>query len=164
MYNQMRKRKAFETKVDVEEFGRIQEELPESHRMTTLICEQHEVPVAGIVFSAMGDSAIYLLGATSDSGLNSKGAYLLQWKLVQWLKEGGFKHYDLGGIDPERNPGVYHFKSGLSGTDVCHLNPLVACNSVASSAIVWAGGVAHRKLHGCISTLRRAYALSPLAI
>jgi len=34
-------------------------------------------PVAGLVASAMGDTAIYLLGATSDKGLNSKGAYLL---------------------------------------------------------------------------------------
>ncbi len=90
MYNQMRKRKTFETTVDVEEFGRIQEDLPETHRMRILICEQDGVPVAGLVASAMGDSAIYLLGATSDDGLNAKGAYLLQWTLIQWLKENGY--------------------------------------------------------------------------
>ena len=83
----MRKRKTFETTVDVEEFGRIQEDLPECHRMRILICEDRGVPVAGLVASAMGDSAIYLLGATSDGGLNSKGAYLLQWTLIKWLKE-----------------------------------------------------------------------------
>ena len=74
--------------------------------------------MAGLVASAMGDSAVYLLGATSDSGLNSKGAFLLQWTWIQWLKENGCESYDLGGIDPERNPGVYHFKSGLAGLDV----------------------------------------------
>ena len=57
--------------------------------------------MAGLVASAMGDSAIYLLGATSDDGLNSKGAYLLQWTLIQWLKENGIRWYDLGGIDPK---------------------------------------------------------------
>ena len=36
----MRKRKTFETTVDVEEFGRIQEDLPETHRMRILICEK----------------------------------------------------------------------------------------------------------------------------
>ena len=144
MYNQMWKRKAFETTVDVEEFGRLQEDLPEAHRMRILICEQDGVPVAGLVASAMGDSAIYLLGATSDDGLNAKGAYLLQWTLIQWLKENGYKWYDLGGIDPEGNPGVYSFKRGLSGTDVSQLTPLVACNSVVSSAIVRASLAAHR--------------------
>jgi len=136
MYSQMRERKAFESTVDIEEFGRIQEDLPEAQRMQVMICEQEGIPVAGMVSSKMGDSAIYLLGATSDNGLNSKGAYLLQWTLIQRLKENGAKWYDLGGIDPEQNPGVYHFKSGLSGIDVSQLAPLVACNSVVSSTIV----------------------------
>ena len=163
IYNQMWNRKGFETTVDVEEFGRIQENLPESHRMRTLICKQGGVPVAGIVASAMGESAIYLLGATSDDGLNSKGSYLLQWTLVQWLQENGFQYYDLGGIDPERNPGVYHFKSGLSGTDVSHINPLIACNRMVTSAIVRVGEAAHSALRGCMSRLRRARVLTPSA-
>jgi lipid II:glycine glycyltransferase (peptidoglycan interpeptide bridge formation enzyme) len=146
MYHQMWKRKAFQTTVDVEEFGRLQEDLPETHRMRILTCEQDGVPVAGLVASAMGDSAIYLLGATSDKGLNARGAYLLQWTLIRWLKENGFKRYDLGGIDPEGNPGVYSFKRGLSGTDVSQLTPLVACNSLVSSAIVRASLAAHRAL------------------
>ena len=41
--------------------------------MRILICEDKGVPVAGLVASAMGDSAIYFLGATSNDGLNSKG-------------------------------------------------------------------------------------------
>jgi CelD/BcsL family acetyltransferase involved in cellulose biosynthesis len=122
--------------VDVEEFGRIQEDLPEAHRMRVLLCMDGDAPVAGLVASTMGDSAVYLLGATSDEGLNSKGAYLLQWALIKWLKENGFRWYDLGGINPERNPGVYHFKKGMSGADVCRVSPLVACSSVVSSAVV----------------------------
>ncbi len=147
VYNQMRKRKAFETTVDVEEFGRIQETLAESQRMRILICEDKGVPVAGLVASAMGDSAIYLLGATSDNGLKSKGAYLLQWTLIKWLKEHGVRWYDLGGIDPERNPGVYSFKRGFSGIDVTQINPLVACDSMVSSTIVKAGLAMRRSLH-----------------
>jgi hypothetical protein len=144
MYKQMRSRKTFESTVDIDEFERIQEDLPETHRMRILICEQEGVPVAGVVAAAMGDSAIYVLGATSDKGLDAKGSYLLQWTLIQWLKERGISRYDLGGIDPQQNPGVYHFKRGLSGTDVCQLNPLVACESALSSAVVRAGVVASR--------------------
>jgi lipid II:glycine glycyltransferase (peptidoglycan interpeptide bridge formation enzyme) len=154
MYNEMWKRKAFETTVDIEEFGRLQADLPEAHRMRILICEQNGIPVAGVVASAIGDSAIYVLGATSDDGLNAKGAYLLQWTMVQWLKENGFKWYDLGGIDPEGNPGVYSFKRGLSGADVYQLTPFVACNSVVSSAIVRASLTARQVIRG-LATLRR---------
>jgi len=136
IYNQMRKRKTFETTVDVEEFGRIQEDLPKSQRMRILICQDKGAPVAGLVTSAMGDSAIYLLGATNDEGLKAQGAYLLQWTMIKWLKENGIRWYDLGGIDPEQNPGVYSFKRGFSGADLTQINPLVACRSVVSSAIV----------------------------
>jgi lipid II:glycine glycyltransferase (peptidoglycan interpeptide bridge formation enzyme) len=139
LYQEMRRRKTFETTVDAEEFGRIQADLPEPLRMRVLICMSQGVPVAGLVAAPMGDSAIYVLGATGDDGLNSKGAYLLQWTLISWLKENGYRWYDLGGIDPKRNPGVYHFKSGLSGADACRLSPFVACSSAASSAVVRAG-------------------------
>ncbi|HEV2397913.1 MAG TPA: peptidoglycan bridge formation glycyltransferase FemA/FemB family protein [Candidatus Sulfotelmatobacter sp.] len=139
MYRQMRDRKPFETSVNIEEFAEIQANLPEAQRMQVLICRQNDVPVAGIVASPMGDSAIYLLGATSDDGLTAKGSYLLQWTLIQWLKEKGVRWYDLGGIDPDKNPGVYHFKRGLSGTDIRQLTPFTSCTNTLSSAVVKAG-------------------------
>ena len=162
LYLEMRQRKNFETTVDVEEFRRIQDNLPESQRMQILICRNQGIPVAGLVASAMGDTAIYLLGATSDAGLNSKGAYLLQWTMIRWLKENGIRWYDLGGIDPEGNPGVFSFKRGLSGLDVCQINPLVASDSAVSSAIVKAGLVMRRTLRGSLSLRSVARSLKPL--
>jgi lipid II:glycine glycyltransferase (peptidoglycan interpeptide bridge formation enzyme) len=156
IYNQMRKRKGFETTVDVNEFGSIQEALGESQRMRILICEDQGVPIAGLVASAMGDSAIYLLGATSDDGLKSKGAYLLHWTLIAWLKENGIRWYDLGGIDPEKNPGVYSFKKGFSGVDICQVSPLVASESAVSSGIVKAGFAIERTLRGSLGRLNPA--------
>jgi lipid II:glycine glycyltransferase (peptidoglycan interpeptide bridge formation enzyme) len=153
IYNQMRKRKTFETTVDVEEFGRIQENLAEPHRMRTLICEDKGVAVAGLVVSAMGDSAIYLLGATSGDGMKSQGAYLLHWTAIQWLKERGIRWYDLGGIDPIANPGVYSFKKGFSGADVYQLNPMALCTSVVSSTIIRAGLAIQRTLRGWMEAL-----------
>jgi hypothetical protein len=161
IYNQMRKRKRFETTVDVEEFGRMQQDLAESHRMRVLICEDRGVPVAGLVASAMGDTAICVLAATSDDGLNSRGAYLLQWTLIKWLKERGARWYDQGGINPERNPGVYHFMRGLSGREVSQTNPLVACTSVVSSVIVRAGLAMQRMVRGCKGVLHFARRVSP---
>jgi lipid II:glycine glycyltransferase (peptidoglycan interpeptide bridge formation enzyme) len=163
LFYEMWRRKRFETTVDVEEFRRMQELLAEPHRMQVLICQNGEIPVAGLVASAIGDSAIYLLGATSDEGLNTKGAYLLQWTLIKWLKEKGIRWYDLGGIDPKSNPGVYSFKKGFSGADVCQLNPLVACESALSSGIVKAGLAMQRALHSSMSPLNLGRAFRQFA-
>jgi lipid II:glycine glycyltransferase (peptidoglycan interpeptide bridge formation enzyme) len=159
MYERMRERKSFETTVDVEEFGRMQEILTGSQRMQIMICEDKGIPAAGLVVSAMGDSAIYLLGATSDDGLKSKGAYLLHWTAIQWLKSIGVRWYDLGGIDPQRNPGVYSFKKGFSGADVCQINPLVASDSAVSSGMVKAGLALERTLRGPRNALSLARSL-----
>jgi lipid II:glycine glycyltransferase (peptidoglycan interpeptide bridge formation enzyme) len=163
IYDQMLKRKSFESTLDVEEFGRIQKGLAETQGMRILICKDQGKPVAGLVASAMGNCAIYLLGATSDDGMNSKGAYLLQWTLIKWLKESGIRWYDLGGIDPEGNPGVYHFKKGFSGVDICQISPLVASGGVVSSAIVRAGLAMEHLLRGSAGPLGVARALKQLA-
>jgi Acetyltransferase (GNAT) domain len=163
IYNQMRKRKMFETTVDADEFGRIQETLTESQRMRILICEDKGIPVAGLVASMIGDSAIYLLGATSDEGLKSKGAYLLHWTMIEWLKKNGIRWYDLGGIDPEGNPGVYAFKKGFSGVDVCQISPLVASDSTVSSGMVKAGLAMQRTLRSSLNPLNLARSLRHLA-
>ena len=163
IYTQMRKRKAFETTVDAEEFALIQEALPEAQRMQVLICQDKGVPVAGMVATAMGNGAIYLLGATSDAGLNSRGAYLLQWTLICWLKERGIRWYDLGGIDPEGNPGVHHFKKGLSGADICQIDPLVASFSPVSSGMVKAGMAIKRMLRSSFRQQRMNRPIKQLA-
>jgi len=163
MYGQMHQRKAFESTVDVDEFGRIQDGLSESQRMRVLLCEHKGNAVAGLVVSAIGDSAIYLLGATSDDGLKAKGSYLLQWNMIQWLKREGIRRYDLGGIDPAANPGVYLFKRGFSGADVCQISPLAASNSAVSSGIARAGLAMQRTLRGSWSPVHLARSLKELA-
>jgi lipid II:glycine glycyltransferase (peptidoglycan interpeptide bridge formation enzyme) len=133
IYEKMWSRKQFDTTVDVSEFGRICEDLPPELKMKILICGHQGKPVSAIVCSAIGNTGIYLLGATHDDGLNTKGAYLLQWTMIKWLKENGFQFYDLGGIDPEKNPGVYHFKQGLSGQDVSRIASFEACEDFISA-------------------------------
>jgi lipid II:glycine glycyltransferase (peptidoglycan interpeptide bridge formation enzyme) len=46
------------------------------------------------------------------------------------------RYYDLGGIDPEANPGVYHFKSGITENDVAHIPPFTLCESSLSGAML----------------------------
>ena len=145
LYRQMWARKRFEEGVDVEEFGRMQAVLPKGQRMQVLICLQEKTPVAGMVYSAMGNLGIYLLGATSDNGLKAKGAYLLQWTAIKWLREHRVCYYDLGGINRERNPGVYHFKSGLSGQDISRIPTLEACENLLSSLTMRVADLVRRR-------------------
>lgn len=133
IYDEMLARKQFAVSSDILEFERIQQDLPQGHRMRVFICEHEGLPVAGVVGTTMGNMAIYLFGATNEQGMKSKGAYLLQWRMIMWLKEIGVAFYNLGGINPQKNPGVHHFKEGLSGQDVLYVNPLVACNNIAST-------------------------------
>ena len=156
LYRQMCERKMFHTNVRIEEFEQIQERLPANQKMNVLICEHKGQPVAGLVSSAIGESAIYLLGATNDQGMKIKASYLLQWTIIQRLKQSGILYYDLGGIDPKANPGVYHFKSGLSGADVSHISPFVACENRFSAAFAQAGQVVHRSLQGLRQQFARA--------
>ncbi len=169
IYKQMWQRKRFETTVDVEEFARIQKTLPKTQRIKILIGKQNNVPVACIVCSAMGNLGIYLLGATSDDGLKAKGAYLLQWTMIKWLKENGFHYYDLGGIDPDGNPGVYHFKRGLSGQDVSRIGQLNLCENFVSSLLMHAGDFVRRRRQGSLAVrpaqdLSGAYGAKPTGI
>ena len=64
------------------------------------------------------------------------------------------KWYDLGGISPEGNPGVYHFKSGLSGVDSTHIRPLSVSNDRMKSAIIRSSETAYSTLRRCARKLR----------
>ncbi len=132
LQREMLDRKQFLPGVDYDEFREIQRDLPDKDKMNIVICEQDNEPVTSTVYSAHGDTGIYLLGATGDKGLKAKGAYLSQWLVIRSLKEKGLKSYDLGGINPDTNPGVYHFKSGLRGRDVQFVGAFDVCDNMLS--------------------------------
>jgi lipid II:glycine glycyltransferase (peptidoglycan interpeptide bridge formation enzyme) len=132
LQKQMLERKTFIPGVDYDEFGRIQEDLPEDLKMRVSVAVFEGEPVAVAVASAIGDTGIYLLGATGDKGMKLKGSYLVQWSIIRWLKASGSRWYDLGGINPEQNPGVFYFKSGLTGIDSRHLGQYESRANLAS--------------------------------
>ena len=152
IYRELLARKQFETTVDIDEFARIQRALPESLRMRVLLCEREGKLLAGLVGAAIGDTGLYLLGATSSEGMKAKGSYLLQWRMMQWLRECGCRWYDLGGINPQRNSGVYHFKSGLGGQEVLQC----ACLELSGSPLSLSCVRAAERMKGALSSLKAA--------
>jgi hypothetical protein len=152
LYREMLARKQFDTSVDVEKFRHIQQRLPASQKMTTLICVAEGRAVAGLVISAVGRTAIYLFAATGDEGLNARGSYRLQWHAIQRLQERGVEWYDLGGINPEVNPGVFTFKSGMGGDEVRQLGRHEMTAAPLSRLSVFVGEGAQRVLHRVVGT------------
>jgi hypothetical protein len=154
LYEQMLKRKHFWAGVRIEEFAGIQKRLPQHQRMKIFLSEREGRAVGALVCSAIGDSAIYLLGASVDD-MKLRASYLLHWSVIKWLKDNGTRYYDLGGIDPVTNPGVYQFKRGLSGVDVSHISSLVACNNGRSMVFARATQILNRSLRKCQQHFRR---------
>jgi len=139
LYDELMGRKNFDTSVDARRWGAFEEALPEPEKMRVLIARREGRAVAAAVFSTVGEKGIYLLGASNEEGLKLQGAYLLQWRAIEMMREAGCSLYDLGGIDPEENPGVYHFKAGLKGRDVTHVGTYEYCDSALSRSVVAVG-------------------------
>ncbi len=124
MLQEMISRKKFSSEVNYEEYREVQRELPEPLKMKIFICNYEERPLSAGVFSAIGETGLYLLGASSNGGMKMNASNLIHWQVINWLKEKGCHWYDLGGIDPVGNSGVYHFKNGITGkrgVDAMHL-------------------------------------------
>jgi lipid II:glycine glycyltransferase (peptidoglycan interpeptide bridge formation enzyme) len=133
LQGEMFERKKYVSGVDYKQYRLIQNDLPLLQKMKIVVCEYENEPIAVSICSAIGDTGIYLLGATGNKGMRLNGSNLLQWRMIKWLKERGCLYYDLGGIDPEANPGVYRFKCGIAGKigrDEKHIGQYVFHNNI----------------------------------
>lgn len=144
LQKEMQSRKKYEAGVNYSEFCDIQKGLPEKLKMKILICQYEGKALTATIGSMIGDTGIYLLGAMGNEGMKMKGSYLLQWRLIEMMKEAGCRWYDLGGINPDDNPGVYHFKAGLSGKEVFHIGQYEICKNSINLTLV---GMAEKMKH-----------------
>jgi lipid II:glycine glycyltransferase (peptidoglycan interpeptide bridge formation enzyme) len=98
-------------------------------RAALILAEHEGETLAGIMVFALGKTAWYLYGASSDTKRNLMASYGVQWTAIQWAKRCGCTAYDLWGI-PDEAPemlekefetrsdglwGVYGFKRGWGG-------------------------------------------------
>jgi len=121
LYQEMHARKKFTQFVDINEFRELQKKLNNDEKMTIMLCNYHDKPISALVWSAMGTTGIPIFSATGDKWLKYRASYLLRWQMLRQLKELGYRYLDQGGINPDRNPGGYHFKAGMGGKDIHHV-------------------------------------------
>lgn len=118
LFQQLQERKTFEV-------GKLPEAYYSAIRSDTgsvdyqvMIARLGDQDLAGVVLSLHGEIGVYLLGASSDQGLETDASYHLQWKAIELCQSKGIKWYDLGGVDIEANPGVERFKRRMGGLEV----------------------------------------------
>jgi hypothetical protein len=160
IYEEMVARKKFAEPNDIHQFRTIQSRLPEKFKMRIMLCKSGQDVCAGHICSVMGNSAIYLFGATSNAGMKSRGSFLLHWKCIGDLKQRGTAVYNLNGINPDYNPGTYKFKKdlgGKNGQDVHYFGRFDSPGGFLSYSSVMCGEMLRtfaRKLKGLPKTVR----------
>ena len=118
LHRELVDRKGFDMDLSVEFYRDVQSQMDASDKLHVKLVEVDDKPIAGHVGSVLGQTSVYLLGASNHGGNELKASYLLQWMTLVEARERGCKWYDLGGIDPEGNPGVYRFKERMGGFDI----------------------------------------------
>jgi hypothetical protein len=120
LYDELKKKKNI-SGANLTELSLIQSRLIQEQKMRITLCENEKGVIAGSICSGIGDTALGIVGVTSEEGRRRRAYYLLQWGEILWAKKNMNKAYDLNGINPVTNPSVYHFKSGLRGREVTFL-------------------------------------------
>lgn len=139
LYDKMIARKKFKEFVDPYKMGKMNEALDDEYKKKIFVAYKDKLPVASIIGSVIGNTGIYLLGASNEIGMQTKASYLLQWEMIKWLKQRGCQRYDLGGINKENNPGGFHFKSGITDQEVQGMGTFESYKSWISKSIVMFG-------------------------
>jgi peptidoglycan pentaglycine glycine transferase (the first glycine) len=98
-------------------------------QVALFLAEYQGEPLAGLMAFALGRTAWYFYGASSDTHRNLMAPYAIQWAAMHWAKARGCTTYDLWGVPDEDEEtldtqfterheglwGVYRFKRGFGG-------------------------------------------------
>lgn len=109
------KAKGFTSPQNAEFFARVADRARGPEDFTLHLAWYEGQLVGGHLGAYSGHMAVYLLGATSDSGRELRASFVLQWAAIGYARERGIAVYDLGGVDAVGNPQVHRFKKRMGG-------------------------------------------------
>lgn len=136
IYEDMLERKRFQVDLDARFYADLQSRIPDEEKFSLVMARHRGRTVAGVVVSVLGDTAVFVLGASNVEGRDARAAFVLHWYVVEMAKERRMRFYDLGGIDPAVNQGVATFKMGMGGEDVTAAGPVQAVPNRLSRPVV----------------------------
>lgn len=99
LYQDLLDKKKFRTDLEFAFYKRVEELAQGDDRLWVIIISQNSVDIAGHLGSILGDTAVYILGASNGAGRSTEAAYLANWTAMMHAKENGCSWYDVGGID-----------------------------------------------------------------
>lgn len=129
LYLETVRRKGFKG-LDPQQFVRAQSILSDAEKMRIIVAYYNGEPITAHVTTNLGDTAILLMVASNEKGLEFGASYLVWWKAIVASMRRGMKKYDVGGIDYKKNPHVSRFKAGIGGEECSHIGAFEACNSL----------------------------------
>lgn len=106
----------FRTNLTPEFVKTMQRLLPDSRKMVVFAGRQNGEKLGSILIARYGNTCMYLIGATNNTGRKVNANYYLIWNAVCELKKRGYRWFDVGGAHPDNTPpGILYFKRGLKG-------------------------------------------------
>lgn len=103
--------------------------------MTLYVGEVDGVIAGGALVARCGQHLHYLWGASDRRFSKYRVSEAIQWQVIQDGVASGMTRYDLEGIDPAGNPGVYEFKRKMGGREVI-------LQGMETTPLSWVGRVA----------------------
>ena len=129
LYHGSVERKGFKG-LNPDEFIKPQSMLSSEEKMNFIVAYYENEPVSVHLASNLGDTGVALLVANNEKGLERGSSYLIWWRACIAAKNAGMKRFDLGGIDPDNNPGSYRFKSQISRQEYRNIGAFDVCSSL----------------------------------
>jgi lipid II:glycine glycyltransferase (peptidoglycan interpeptide bridge formation enzyme) len=103
--------------------------------MVLYVGEADGVIAGGALVARCGQHLHYLWGASDRRFSKYRVSEAVQWQVIQDGVAGGMTRYDLEGIDPVGNPGVYEFKRKMGGHEV-------TLQGMETTPLSWVGSLA----------------------
>ena len=117
LYNEMWANKTFVTGVDIQSIRRTQCTAMADQRLLIWIVQHNGEDIGAGVFSLVGNTVLYLLGASSPQARRKTNpGYFIVWASIVRAHELGLRWFDLGGITDVPDSGVDRFKTRMNGT------------------------------------------------
>lgn len=133
LFGEMHEAKNFDVNVN----PRLFFDLPADQAgVVVLIAKKDGQDAAGHVLSMLGETAVYLFGATNHIGRATKAGYLLNWQSILLAKQHGLNWYDLGGVDSTANPGGHRFKKRMGGREIAAAGPYEAMPTGTTASLL----------------------------
>ena len=68
-----------------------------------------------------GNKGLDMFAASTQEARKAYASYALFWAIIEACRNEGILYYDLGGVNPDNNLGVYNFKKGTGAKLVNYL-------------------------------------------